>query len=603
MKCPELMTSVVIADDAHRAASLSSVLARANAYLPVMDGPRLTRPDADAETVRRNNAVARIDAQAAFYVNLPPDAEQGLDRYFRSLKPRRVSTDEDVAAIASERQFAGEPLLWGRENIGLGLLIALRTRRLLTFGEAPSPSSPVPSKSGHVVVCERGEDMTEVIAANYAFALGAGLLLIDERPRHETAAILEAFYGLYDEPDVAPRDRLRELALAIRGFVGDPDLPEGGSLTFVTDGIPYGFAFPERPSTHLFKYPDVGLTVINGFANGQRRARGTNVAVLIDPKQADAPEIPATSVILAKKGMFVRVHNGAGATVLDVTRMVENYPYDLLLFATHCGDVDGYRWTYEFTDGDGRDRRLVVDIAIGIGDPRKSADDKLNVMQFMRFRELDGVRWDDPDRDRKIEVGRAIQDFVEWDHAGRLEPVLKETIPRVVNSAALKMYDHNYIAMPQWLANNSCPVIINNACTSWHELPGRFTFAGARAYVGTLFPVTTSEACDVVVNALDKHGDKVLPHAFWSSQKGVYGDGARRPYVVTGVYPQRIRVPQEDTPKRLLREMRASLADWRLRAEARRRAGQDVRSIEEIIAFFEEEIRTFGSRFIRPTKP
>ena len=30
----------------------------------------------------------------------------------------------------------------------------------------------------------------------------------------------------------------------------------------------------------------------------------------------------------------------------------------LLLFATHCGDAPGYRWTYEYQDSEGIDRSL-----------------------------------------------------------------------------------------------------------------------------------------------------------------------------------------------------------------------------------------------------
>jgi hypothetical protein len=33
----------------------------------------------------------------------------------------------------------------------------------------------VPPKSNHLVVCEDGDELAQVIAANYAFAMGAGL--------------------------------------------------------------------------------------------------------------------------------------------------------------------------------------------------------------------------------------------------------------------------------------------------------------------------------------------------------------------------------------------------------------------------------------------
>lgn len=595
MKCPHLLSTVIVSDDAELAAKLSCVLGRPGAYLPVVDGPRMSRNDHDAETTRRNNAIARARATEVFYVGLSSEAEAALNRYLKPLNPVCVRNADAIAAAAAARGLKHETMMWGRRDIGTGLLTALRTGKMIEFAERSETMNYVPGKSGHLVVCEAGEPLSEVIAANYAFALGAGLVTIPERTKHEARSILEALYGLYDNRDVSPTDRLKELSEAIRSMCAGIVLPERGSLSFITGDIPYGFAFPELPSTHLFKYPDLGIAMINGFANEQKGARGTNVAVLIDPMQTDAPEIDAAVGLLAQRGMFVRAHRGAGATVDAVSRMIELYPYDLLVLATHCGDADGFRWTYEFTDSEGRARRLVVDITLGIGDPRQSQDDKLEVMEFMRFHELDGVKWDDPDRLQKVEAGCALNDFVEWKRADTLKPVMTENIQRVADSAALKMFDYNYLALPRSLAHKHSPIIINNACASWRELAGRFTFSGARAYVGTLFSIATTEAREVIIGALDRHGDKALPHAFWSAQNAVYGDSIRRPYAVTGVYPQRIRVVDENTPVRIFREMQEALADWRRALQRDQASGREGRGIERIVEFYERELNGFGS--------
>jgi len=158
-----------------------------------------------------------------------------------------------------------------------------------------------------------------------------------------------------------------------------------------------------------------------------------------------------------------------------------------------------------------------------------------------------------------------------------MPPVHKEEIGRVLGSAAMMMWDHNYLPMPRALAAEGSPIIINNACVSWHELAGRFLFSNARAYVGTLFSVSDIEAESIVVSLLDKYFGKPLPHALWSAQNAVYGkDGDRRPYLVTGVYPQRLRVTREDVPRRILSRLRSGQKYWRQRAEGgarRRRAG------------------------------
>ena len=584
--------------DAQLAAQLSCVFSRPGAYLPVIDGPRMAREDRDAEVTRRNNAVVRANAVDVLYAGLPAEADAALERYLQLLKPRRIKLASELHTLAKETGRAQAPLPWGQERIGLGLLTALRAGKLIEFTLEASPAMPLQPKSDHLVVCEAGEALSEVIAANYAFALRAGLCIIPERPKHETRDVLEAFYSLYDNRDMSPTEQLRELAAKLRALCGDIALPAHGSITFVTDGMPYGFAFPEVPSTHLFKYPDLGLAIINGFAAEQPKTRGTNVAVLVDPLQADAPEIDAAADLLAKRGMFVRGQRGLGATVYEISRVIELYPYDLLVLSTHCGDAQGYRWTYKFTDSDGRDRILVVDIAVGIGDPRRSKEDKVEVTTFERFHALDGVYWDDPDRLEKVDVGRALLDYAQRTKADELEPVLKENIPRVAESAALSMHDYNYLALPHSLADNSSPIIIANACASWRELAQRFTFANARAYVGTLFPIATTEAHDVVIGALGKHFEKALPHAFWSAQNDVYGNSARRPYIVTGVYPQRLRVTAEDTPSRIYRQMHSALRYWRRRVANGQSEGQDESRARDFIEFYAREIRNFGTNRI-----
>ena len=64
------------------------------------------------------------------------------------------------------------------------------------------------------------------------------------------------------------------------------------------------------------------------------------------------------------------------------------------------------------------------------------------------------------------------------------------------------MADHNYLPLPKAIACAGTPIIINNACASWDELSGTFMFGNARAYIGTLFMVSTTEAAAVVTTAL-----------------------------------------------------------------------------------------------------
>lgn len=594
---------MIVSDDPELAAALSSALARRDTYLPVLDGPRLTRPDRSSEIVRRIATIAHAGSKSTFLAGLSEGARNALINKLPNNHARVVGFD-DVKALSVDPLRVERPrLIWGRDRIGLGLLTALYSGQLVEFADQESPRGAVASKSGHLVICEANEPLSEVIAANYAYALNAGLHIFDEADEVEGKALLEAFYSI-DAPGVnAPVERAR-LSIRMRELVGAVDLPAHGSLTFIVRQLPIGVAFPELPGTHLFTYPDLGRAIVNGLAAEQPGTRGTNVAVLVNPQKVAAPEIEAAAKLLPERKIFVRGYEGHGANVRAVSEMVDLFPYDLLLFATHCGDASGFRWTYEYRDSEGIDRELVVDVAIGVG--HTDDEDILRVMQFNRFHSLDGVDWNDPVAKADLYVGSAIRDWSERVRDKDFKPVHREPLDRVQGSAVLAMADNNYLPMPRALACEGSPIIFNNACVSWHELASRFMFADARAYIGTLYPVSDIEAEAVAVALLGKHFGKMLPHALWSAQNGVYGEGSdRRPYVVSGVYPQRLRSTREDVPRRIISKLWNRQRYWKMRAAEIGKDDPDhKKALEEIANYYAREFPSFRERwFRRPLKP
>ena len=119
-------------------------------------------------------------------------------------------------------------------------------------------------------------------------------------------------------------------------------------------------------------------------------------------------------------------------------------------------------------------------------------------------------------------------------------------------------------------------------------------FGGARGYVGTLFPISTSEAESVLLRALGKHHGKMLPHAFWSAQRETYSDNPRRPYIVAGVYTQRIRATIADVPAYITSEIERGHSAWtRYRDRADPYDAQRNRTVDSYVRFFERELRWF----------
>ncbi|WP_441234479.1 hypothetical protein [Bradyrhizobium sp. 930_D9_N1_4] len=557
----------------------------------------MQRPDNRYEVMRRHNAAGRARASATFLAGLSNEAFTALSQSLaarQNMPCHRISSAADIAPFARNEKLRGS-LLWGRDRIGIGLLKALRAGQDIQFEDHPSPYDWVVSKSGHLVVCEEGEDISEVIAANYAHALDAGLFLIPKVSADQVDDLMESFYGLYDrDRGHNPADAQSRLTQELLNLCGSIPVPENGSVTFIGK-LPFGFAYPEYPVTHLFKYPDLGCAVVNGFAAEQVGRSGTGVVVLVDPGTTLAPEIKAAVDLLEPRRAFIRVYQDRNADVRNVSEMVEHFPYDLLIFATHCGDSSGYRWTCEFTDSEGLARTIVVDVAVGFA--RTDDPQILNVGHFFRFVELDGVDWSDREAKSRMYVGNAIHDFNRLMDAGpnKLPLTKKETVARVIGSSAMMMSDSNFIFAHHTIADVGTPIVINNACVSWHRLAGDMTFAGARAYVGTLFPVTPFEASEVITKVLDAHWEKPLAAALWAAQRDVYGSAQRRPYVVAGVYTQRLRVETRNYPERIRKRLEGSLASWRRLLQDGE--GKDLKRdkrIGEIIKIYEREFDHFN---------
>jgi len=182
MKPPPISDRFIFADEAKLAAQLSCALATPCVYLPVCDGPRMQRPDHEFEVLRRHNAAGRVRAKQGFMVGLPDNAFEALSRSLnsrRNVPCHRISSYTDIVRTTGQQRNR-DVLRWGRDRIGVGLLRALRAGQDIMFDDGASPYEWVAAQAGHIVVCEEGEEIAQVIAANYAYALNAGLFLIPE---------------------------------------------------------------------------------------------------------------------------------------------------------------------------------------------------------------------------------------------------------------------------------------------------------------------------------------------------------------------------------------------------------------------------------------
>lgn len=569
---PTFQDCALVTDDALLAAQVSALFTRQGRYFPVMDGPRLTRGDADNETIRRRNALVLAGVNQVLLGGLSAEAAHAMAPGWHHCAHH--DTYAELKAIVGGRSRSSGALRWGPDNLGVGVYLARLAVRELVIDLDVSPAQSVVARGRHLlVVCERGDALAEVIASNIAFASNASFATIPELPRQRHEDWIEDIYELGEGGDVSAG--FGAIVERARQHVGDLDLTDYQSILFVTDGFPWGVIAPHTAVTHMYRYPDFGRATIEGLWASQGRIRSTRTALLVDPGAVESAEMADVARALDERGTLVRTLKGAQATPTTVQRLLDLVPYDVIVIASHAGDAQGHRLTYEFPDHEGRMRRLVVDRALSFSYER--SEDKFRVTEYYRFHSLDGVSWRDETGKAALPVGSAMLAWMELGERQARTPYLvtSEEIGRVAGSMGIQMHGEIMLFASHALASGAAALIFNNSCWSWHELGMRATFAGARGYIGSLYPVLNPEAQEIARALFAAPVDVDLPTALWRAQQQVYGSAFRRPYVMVGLPYLSLPRNGADPFAFLLDAYRNGRVSWA--AKARRSPHEDVR--------------------------
>lgn len=517
------------------------------------------RPDADNEITRRRNAMAMAGVRHLLLGSVDPAVVGPLSEGWRH-SSASSEFDKLADALRGDVRIPNEALVWGRTNLGVGLYLARLQRRQLLLAEGADSSLGTIVRGTHLLVaCERGNELAQVIASNLAFPWDASFTTFPELPKDAEDAWIEELYALGDGMDVTTR--FQELAARAREHM-ELDTAPYRNILFVTKRFPWGIAFPEVPTTHMRGYPDFGRAAIAGLWASQSGQRSARTALLIDPQTVEGSEVPAISDALVRNGTLVRHARGPQASSVVVQMLLDVLPNDIIVLSSHSGDARGARVTYEYPDADGRTRRLVVDHVRSFA--RDFGSELIQVREFHRFHSLDGVDWLDQAGKDALPVGSAIKTWVEMrDPLVRNRfAIAQEELVRVKGSMGISLHDGVWIFASHGMHPRSAPIVLNNACWSWHRLCEKFTFAGARGYIGSLFPVTNVEAQEVAIAALTKHNGAELYRALWLAQKDVYGDQGRRPYVMFGLPVVAIRPNHADAIGFMQSAYAEAIAGW-----------------------------------------
>jgi hypothetical protein len=108
--CPILSKTLVIADSAQLAAQASCALAQSGIYLPVIDGPRIMRPDRNAEVIRRSNAAVRARSDRIILAGISNETYDAIMRGFAQGLRGCIERITDEAEIQTNSSLHAPPL-------------------------------------------------------------------------------------------------------------------------------------------------------------------------------------------------------------------------------------------------------------------------------------------------------------------------------------------------------------------------------------------------------------------------------------------------------------------------------------------------------------
>jgi hypothetical protein len=564
--------------DAVVAAQISCYFNNPGTYFIVLAFPRLEIPHAKGidfqkddyfaqlmgsqAAARINNVVARLQPRTVFLASMN-DAQKS---FIRACLPGRmlvaVDTFADVERLLdplTSRQFDGA-LACRSSDVVQGLLLAKYTNKRLSIDEvAPAlPDSQCDHRPGLVVI-ENNQTSDEVVAVNYAFSVGADVVFVKPIERADLEPVQKWIYEWKKQRSDYAYQQLRQM-LAER--IDRINFPDYEFATFFTLGFPYGLLLNNLiPFTHVFIHPACDLFVVNNIAS-ELFPGVAGCALVFSPKLFQREETDDVIDLLSETNYLVRALLGKEATVDALACYGEHFPFDLLHVCSHGGETNGYHVVQEFRDRMGQPHTLEYEEIVGFS---PADHEQVAVVRKVLFRRFDEIKW------MAEELKRLPQYvFEDMRKALRLPQSGPDTARRtrvnspIYASCHIECVDSIHQGQFQSLASNSYPTIFNNTCSSWYEIAINFVAAGARAYLGTLWPVDNAVAREAA-REFYKHvlGGATLLDSFYEMTRSIKDARYRNIYFYWGLHFNTLKPPVQKRDQEVFNVLVSSLVEWR----------------------------------------
>ncbi len=520
----KLSTFALMSDDVELAMGSSRLCWKQSTFLPVLNMPRLFRPDWPVELQKRIAILKKAGINKIFNGN---DSPQPVVEIFR--KSGFVVSNKENFRESLINPTSCEPNLKTLDafvfSCGYRKRISRGGIEYLTVRNGPDNSQPPLSR---LMVLELSSGVSDIAAINYARYFEYDFMVIGEIPQDVLNEFETMFTDFNDGPDVFAKQKHRVTEL-VNSILPLYDIQnEYSAVQLLIRDVPIGIVFESIPAAHLFQV-DIEIKLLSDIVDLQANETDSTLPsyLFVDLQENDLQsEVPQIVADISKHAQW-RFHlNGRRATVTAFRLFCQFFPIDFLMVSGHGGSPRVRIAEFEFKDEKGNPHIIKVREFFQI---LREVNEMYEVESKYEFLSVDGVDWADKEEVRKR--GLSIRGFLGNREESKL--LSSENID-VKNLQGLVLSNGVFMGNIHFSANNGSPVLFLNTCGSLANAGNILSFAGARAIIGTAWSILDSDAVIFAKKFFDGLCNTNLAGAFFEARKSILNEYSKFSYWFVG---------------------------------------------------------------------
>jgi len=433
-----------------------------------------------------------------------------------------VDNVEDVDFKLSALTDKGSYQKCTESDIYYGLIHAGISNSKLKIDPYAQISPNKKRKKNGIIVIEKNAALLSILAINYALSIGADIELIEppDTDKKEIKYLLERWS--IEKNDIF----LNDLGALVYNRIENIDFENYEFGTFFTFGTPYSLVLKNViPFTYVNNLLSPDFFVFNIISSHLRVPISSSI--VFSPLEFIDEE---TNFIIGKledNNHYVKKLVGRDASVFNVDNHVREYPFEIIHFCSHGGEVDGFRLVEEFTDKEGASHTVEYDEIVSFAPD--SSEELIQVTSKYIWRKFNGLIWKSEELKEANYPHYVFTDMLE--EIKKIKGKSRKKKLNITGSCAIKCSDFNYQAVFNMISgSHTSPFVFNNTCWSWSCISESFLSTGSIGYIGTFWAVDNNLAKetaetfytnifeDTILNSLQK----ALIHTTGTSNENIY---------------------------------------------------------------------------------